>query len=358
MFLPLTFSVVVFAVYASQSLEDRLLQIRDKLLNLEVSPFYRGHPNEELIAFTDNFFSEYTENLPVLIIHEENMSTDRWGNRFGKYFHDLGCAYLSGAHIIHLKASFHPYREEDRPGASVWFERVPAVIVHESPAESMMSSIEKFHNVCKIHPYPWDNGDDDVLAMVPILRSVFLAPIEHVMARTETTTSLKLKESMMKWSEVDYNQNLVDSYNSEVMSGRTRGHLAFENDLTMYPDVSIHYRCSDNVFFRQMGLTHFTSILRRIPSNAKYIYILTEPYTRVSPSGIVDEKELCQHVLEALHSDITSHFPEAHVVTRHGGDIFTTLAMLSHSPTTICSISTFCFYAALCNVHGQVVAVL
>ena len=44
--------------------------------------------------------------------------------------------------------------------------------------------------------------------------------------------------------------------------------------LPMYPHVTIHWRCSDNVFL--MGLVPYRFVLSRIPTWARYIFIVTD----------------------------------------------------------------------------------
>ena len=116
--------------------------------------------------------------------------------------------------------------------------------------------------------------------------------------------------------------------------------------LPRYPDIAIHYRCSDNIMFSGMGLLSFHHIKKLIPLDAKYIFILTE--------DIDYNRHLCRPVLDALQSDIKAQFSQAHVIIRRGGYKVEVLAMLIHSRITICSLSTFCYFFATSNTNGQV----
>ena len=113
--------------------------------------------------------------------------------------------------------------------------------------------------------------------------------------------------------------------------------------LPLHPDVVIHYRCSDNINFKWMGLTQFHTILNLIPTDSRYIIILTEG----TPLGLA--------IISALRKRILAKFPSLEqVLIRHGGSVFSPIVSFLHAKTVICSASTFCFYFATSNIHGKV----
>ena len=63
--------------------------------------------------------------------------------------------------------------------------------------------------------------------------------------------------------------------------------------LPTVPNVAIHYRCSDNLF-GGMGLLSFGTIVSRIPTNSKHIYIYSEYGSRLdgTPLAKVNHKVL------------------------------------------------------------------
>ena len=137
-----------------------------------------------------------------------------------------------------------------------------------------------------------------------------------------------------------------------------------QQSLPFYPDVTIHWRCSDNVFFGRMGLTPYRFIIDRLPNDAKYVFITTEAsyYNISNADEEPSEKEksrnhhLCVPIIAELVRCIRQRLPEAHVVVRAGGNpetMFLTAAMLVHSKVTFCSESTFCFHFATAKPAGK-----
>ena len=112
--------------------------------------------------------------------------------------------------------------------------------------------------------------------------------------------------------------------------------------LPLYPDVVIHYRCSDNVAIRGRGLTQFHTILNTIPSTTEYVMILNE-------GG-----DLSLLILQELRRQILAKFPLSRVIIRSGGDIFGSVAVMVNAKTLICSVSSFCLYFGALNIVGQV----
>ena len=128
------------------------------------------------------------------------------------------------------------------------------------------------------------------------------------------------------------------------------------DELPFYPDVTIHWRCSDNLFFTHMGLVPYRFIVDRIPADAKYVFIVTEAsygqgHTRQSRSS-----GLCVPIIDGLVAQIRGRAPHAHVVVRAGGggdSLFVTIAMLVHSPIAFCSSSTFCYHFSVIRTSGK-----
>jgi hypothetical protein len=65
--------------------------------------------------------------------------------------------------------------------------------------------------------------------------------------------------------------------------------------------------------------------------------------------------------LKALFEYLQSNFPKATIVVKRGGDLFLDYARLAFANTTICSASSYCFWASLANngtVHFPVTTVI
>ena len=114
----------------------------------------------------------------------------------------------------------------------------------------------------------------------------------------------------------------------------------------LVPNVTIQYRCGDSLRTDNAGygLLPFPTIISRIPEDAKSIYIISDAVKRVGDNARYDYHQHCRRILGWLHSDVRKAFPDALVLTKRGGDPFLDLLRITHSNTTICSTSTFCFY--------------
>jgi hypothetical protein len=155
--------------------------------------------------------------------------------------------------------------------------------------------------------------------------------------------------------------------------------VGFQKYLPIIPDVTIHYRCGDNVEVpEQYGFLPFkaiVSIIKKHPHNHQYIYILSDPpgrsslyETYSSPSfsqsttdngrskrnsrsntstGIHEFTHKCVSVLKALFNYLQFHFPSSIIILKRGGDPFLDFIRLSYSKVTICSSSTFCIWPAI-----------
>lgn len=133
---------------------------------------------------------------------------------------------------------------------------------------------------------------------------------------------------------------------STPVSGHTPGHAA----LPLIPQVAIHYRCGDNDV-GVYGLLAYSSVLRRIPEYATSIYVMTEDEHRKTRP---EQRAVCRAVLHSLHKRLSLRFPLAAVLVLRGADIYDDFTRLASAAISICSVSTFCFWAAIGAEGGTV----
>jgi hypothetical protein len=124
--------------------------------------------------------------------------------------------------------------------------------------------------------------------------------------------------------------------------------------LPIIPDVTIQYRCGDNIQFSYMyGILPYTAFASRIPSNSKYIYVLSDHPSRAAHALYTSR---CEVILQGLFDYLKETNPSSTIVIKRGGDLFLDYVRLAFSKTIICSASTFCFWPALANIkNGGVV---
>ena len=120
--------------------------------------------------------------------------------------------------------------------------------------------------------------------------------------------------------------------------------------LPLVPDVTIQYRCGDNIGFSYMyGILPFTAFKPRIPTGSKYIYVLSDHPSRAMHSQFTSK---CQVILKALFIYLQESNPTSTVVVKRGGDLFLDYIRMAYSKVLICSASTYCFWPALANVQN------
>ena len=298
--------------------------------------------------------------MPIMVLKLAGQD-NQFGNRFGSFLTDFACGIINGAHLIIIDAARH-YEQRGahqyRYGEN-FFNKIPHIYVNKYPPMNRTSLIHRYEATCNAHSiYPWDyDYPFPVNKLVPLFKKIMLPALHNQLIHMGVGTvskSLLIHSShrVIKGSisENDYN-NYQDSPNlpdlPDLNTTLTPEQVSL---LPLYPDVAIHYRCSDNVDFGGMGLLPFRHILSHIPPHgAGYIMILTE--------GNVSHRDFyhgCPAIVEALWYDITAAYPSATVVIRQAGHMFEAIAMLVHSKVVICSASSFCFYIATSNPHGRV----
>ena len=331
--------------------EELLLSIREEILNdfknstdqhKEVCGICYGY---NVLTLVSDHWVNFIGNLPIMVI-VSNLNYGQFGNNWGGFLPSIGCANLTGAHVVHVNLHFR--KREYGQGEEAFFEAVPKVIVNQNPAKNKATMMEKSEQIgCSIpETFPWDidtfeEANEMIYSFRPIVRASaeaqmrafgFFHNYTSTLFHPHIYAHLKDDRHNVKWDQ----PNLADILTAEELA-----------QLPRYPDVSIHYRCHDNILFDGMGLLPFQHILEHIPTSAKYIFILTE--------GFENMKHICGPILDALQNDIKFRFPKAHVVIRRGGHIIEVVSFFINSPLMVmCSASTFCFFTATSNIHAKV----
>ena len=119
------------------------------------------------------------------------------------------------------------------------------------------------------------------------------------------------------------------------------------NHFSFIPDVVIHYRCGDNLNMPPsvgMGLIPFSFYPKVISNQTKSIQILSD-----DPERKPQNKHECTTILNRLKDYIKEKFPLSTVLELRGGDPLLSFSFIALANTTICSPSTFCFFASIGN---------
>ena len=167
----------------------------------------------------------------------------------------------------------------------------------------------------------------------------------HEDARSPWIYALPVMKIHMQHAAASY----IKKYNKTVMNITTDiSSSPMNSNLPMLPNVTIQYRCGDNVeqLPNRYGFIPFDVILRLIPTSYKFIYILSDPPDRSASNPF---NKNCNIIIKSLVDYIIHRHPESTVVAKRGGDPFLDFTRFILSPITICSASTFCFWPSLAN---------
>lgn len=258
------------------------------------------------------------------------------GNTLGYYLNDLACADLSGAHFVAVHKDFNILDPDSlvTRGADrlAFFAALPDRYVNPAPRSPAEVKAAMRAN-CTCHQYCWEHSKAPWLQRIDLIRSVVRPAID---AYVRAADGFRLGTVL---------NNATDMSSLPSLGA----------PLPFLPNVTIQYRCGDNIGFgkTRYGLLPFRAFSKaRIDSAvAKYIYVIADSPTRSLTSPFSGR---CELILSKLHEYLRNEFPAAVVVVKRGGDAFLDYARIAHSNVVICSASTFCFWPAISNTHGQV----
>ena len=325
----------VLNVTTHETIKTRLHVIAAKLRSqYSASLQKRTLTQHGLNDFISQFYKNYTDGLPVFIKVITGISRNQFGNYFGVLLHDYACAQVSGAHFLLI------YLDSYGSDAKPFEYYVPDVIVHQNAA-TLRKAIEIATKTCKAYPFPWEGGGKpllDPVAIGTVRRIVHYAVSSFVLEKLRTFPP-QLSYEAASHHHADNHQlsNIHHSISHNNNSTSRHPHIS---------DVAIHYRCSDNIQFGNMGLLPFPYIISLIPHRARHIFIHTEPSAWSGHN--------CSTLIQALHDDLKQAFPHSQVAVRRI-DMFDTMYDMIHSRMAlICSSSTFCLHAVIGKIHGSV----
>lgn len=257
------------------------------------------------------------ESHPSVMLTTPCLSLDRLGNSLSLYVESRLCANVSGLHFISLINS---------SAVVPIMSHLPEVIYHPQEREGGLIRARTLchcNNVC--HEDPAALIHSHGLMVRDILRPVVLQYYER---------SISLRAKAPSLDQLFWKSKLRSPY------------LLDPSSLPDIPEVSIHYRCGDNTI-KSYGFLSFPAFRNRIPSNVSTIYVLAE-----SPSRRVAVREdHCPSILSSLLDYLAEQFPSTSIGVFRGGDVGHDFARLALSKIVICSVSTFCFYAALASIE-------
>ena len=194
---------------------------------------------------------------------------------------------------------------------------------------------------CDCLQFCWENTAAPWLQRIPLIAKVISTAI-HAYERAAHIELL--------YTELNNETDLI-----YIPSTPTIRHTISSHQLPLVPNVTIQYRCGDNVGFgkSKYGLLPFSTYnTQRIPVIlSQYIYIIADSPTR-NPNSVYSSR--CGTILEHLFLFMKRQFPQSIIVMKRGGDPFLDYSRLFHSSIVFCSASTFCLWPTIANRHGHI----
>jgi len=300
---------------------DELLKLRNEIDRNE-SIIYQ-HAGDQAtpgsVTYLRGFWQPWIKEKPIIVLCMR-FDVGSLGNFLGTYFDSIACAAEAGLHFIGVKKRFLGHEESLNER---FYDALPSVIAHPHPVDNY-TAITNINEKCQCKRYCWRKYDPWSF-QIPLIRHIITNGINLHLAMRDMHNKTVEENGLMIYPTVDLSTEPVDT------------------PLPLIPDVAIHYRCSDNIY-GGMGLMAFRPILKKIPPNAKYIYVFTEYGGRLS--GRVLE-QVAPFVLKSLFDHLVTFFPNATVVVKKGGNELTVWAQFLYANMTYCSPSTYCFWPAI-----------
>lgn len=290
------------------------------------------------VIYEKGIFKQYLGETPVLAL-DTNYNTGRIGNFLGSYFDSVACANQTMHHFINFNNQFD--ENED-----LFWTAFPSVIFHPNVSKlSYQENLKMVKNVCPCDRYcfgpnhPWAAP-----ASLTFMRGIIQKALSLDMSVRNNEGKTKEEHGLILSSH-DY-VSFLHSHNKSLNT-RENLHELTHVYLPLFPDVAVHYRCSDNLF-GGMGLLSFKFIKNMIPADAKYIYIFHEFTDYIAAGTDMQLKSTGRQIIDALFHYIKDAFPNAVVVIKVGGRVLTIFSQFARAKKVlICSASSFCLFPAI-----------
>ncbi len=254
----------------------------------------------------------------AILFHSPCLSEQSIGNSLSELFEVFLCAQVSGAHFMDISPS--------RLSNGI-YNRLP--IVSANPRlRPVNEAIEIAKTHCKCQGICHENPSSLIHSNIKILKNLMQNAINSF------------------WDELSKSDKMVKSANI-YLEHRVR---KFQ-DISQFPsipDVAIHYRCSDNLV-THYGFLPFHVLKSKIPSSSSSIYILAESKFRHTHGTTFNS--MCDSIFNSLFQYLKEHFPRSLIIIFRGDNPFIDMARLALAKTTICSVSTFCFWPAIASTN-------
>lgn len=288
--------------------------------------------------YMQGMYKDLLGDVPVMV-YPFCAKTFQLGNCLGYYLNDIACADVSGAHFVAVHKNFNLLASQSLVTKGndryAFLNHLPDMIVHPNPKPpDEVKALMKTQ--CDCLQFCWENKVAPWTQRIPLISRV-------------------IGQAIHAYEKAAHIDHLFTELNNQTDISSIKEALNTPNLLPLVPNVTIQYRCGDNVGFgkTKYGLLPFSTYNKQRISEdiAQYIYVIADSPSRSEGHPY---SHRCGIILEHLYKTLTQRFPKAVVVIKRGGDPFLDYVRLYHSKIVFCSASTFCLWPSLANRHGQV----
>ena len=311
----------------SKDIDGNSLQIAfDAVVRKGVSCFHPKWVNT-VSDLKNRRWSAQLHNIPALV-YPFCSDSSSLGNWLGLYLNEASCAMLSGGSLLSPSIE-HGYVLQNTSGKQdLFFDALPRIVSSPNPLE-YSKVIEQMEKNCRCPRYCWDDPAAAMYKNTVWISKTVRTSIDAYLTSVDLSLGTTIDPSS------DFSNQPMDL------------------KLPFVPDVAIQYRCGDNMHYGNIGygILPFRAFTDRIPKDAKYIFVMSDPPKRARNNPSVSH---CSEILRWLFEYLKKKRHNSTVVVKRGGDVYLDFARLSMANTTICSASTFCLFPAIAH-NGSVV---
>lgn len=263
---------------------------------------------------------------PPTIVNTNCLHHNSIGNALSEYMEIRICAHLAKVHYINVSPSVNSSH-------SLFLQGFADIVVNPDPVSNYADAIANVQSICRCKSICHEYSLGLMHHHMDLAASIFRQAIDAY---------FNFKQKPINFLIVSENQLVSAKHGSNVINPKKIEELPF------IPDVSIHYRCGDNLV-HHYGFLRFRTLKKFIPQNASTVYIMAEnPKRNVKFNSL----ERCSQIFDALSVYLENSFPTTNIVISRGGDISHDLVRLTYSKISICSVSTFCLWPAISNKNA------
>ena len=207
--------------------------IRHVLANVTFANFQQCYDTTWITTADDYQSGRWRDNLPPalpVLLYPFCAELKSVGNIMGTYFNEVSCAMISGAHFGMNRKPYPPQllKKHFQGDPVKFFEALPEVIVNDKPLDDHSVQV-KLNQSCQCYHYCWSKDDAPWAKNIPWIQKSVRSSIDAYMQTVNISEGTQLNPA------TDNSTHPFNTY------------------LPLIPDVTIHYRCGDNLRFDTVG---------------------------------------------------------------------------------------------------------